>query len=82
MPPRTMPSPPPLVKQRLLANVMMQAERVDEAVKEQERRIVQGYKQGCSLRELATAARFGSHHKVQELLVRHKIIRADNRKST
>lgn len=68
MPNRTQAPPAPAQKLRLLGEIKLTAEQMRAVEQTLQRLIVRAYQQGCSLRELATAAGFGSHHRVQELL--------------
>lgn len=56
---------------RLLGSIRLAGIKATRASDDLERQIVRAAARGCSMRELAKAAGFGSHRKVQELLARH-----------
>lgn len=55
---------------RLLGGVKIAGLKARKAQDDLERQIVRAHARGISMRNLATAAGYGSHRKVQELLAR------------
>lgn len=58
-------------RQTALGQVKVQAARRGKEEKELVRLIVRARAKGCSLRDIAAVAGYGSHHRVRELLARH-----------
>lgn len=57
-------------RSRLLGQVRLAAQRHRKVEAERDRAVVRAKAAGCSLRDIADAASFGSHHRVSELLKR------------
>jgi len=55
---------------RLLGGVKMAAKRSRAADADLERQVVRAVRSGCSYREVAAAAQYDSHHKVQQIVTR------------
>lgn len=64
---------------RLLGGVRMAAAKADKAVAERDRQILRAANMGASLRDIAKAAGFDSHNRVQLIIQRERLNRADVR---
>lgn len=58
---------------RLLGGVKLAAKKSEATRSELERQVIRASNAGCSLRDIAKVAGFGSHHRVTEIINRAKV---------